>query len=1284
MSILIMGLFLIVISFPLRNIYCQTLQEQYIQARQWQKAFLETNYNTCVTSAIMIEDVDRRGEHFSVSGKPLHFALYIDSGNQLNIYTIKDTDIYRVNMTTGQIYHFTYETTGDGGRNYPLYFNCNNDGNLYICDMGRNFVGEYSSQGVFIRQIGSSFQFNSSEGPFPAYSYEDTVTMQSYKMFCVPTVFFDIVEWGGSSEEFKMRCRKEILSQEGVIFAPQQVIISKEGSIFINDFIDEARIQVFNQITNNFVASWLEKDLVGDTTPPIGSITIDSGVIATNTSSAILNLTATDTESAIGTMIISNFADFSIAETMPFASTQSWTLLAGEGIKKVYVKFIDIPGNVSPVYSDTIILDITPPITSINIETPTYSIENKIWITSSTTIRLNTVDSGVIPSGVKTTLYQVDTGTWQIFAESFTIQYEGAHILKYHSIDNAGNSEETNSISIFVDNTAPTVTIKSPLVGTTYVAKKDTLTIDFVVIDNADSNPQVTAFLTHIDTGGETIPVYNGWETDPLNIPSGKWILTVKATDFVENTRIETSGPFTIIHDILPPRTSTIIGEPRYGDTPTFVTSATTFTLSAVDDLVEVGDSIGLGVKNILFKIDDETWSIFADSFTLQTEQALPLQDGEYIIYYYSIDVIGNTEETNSLLVLLDNTPPTTTIEIANPKFINPEGKIWVNTFTLFTINAYDTGPFGSGIKLTLHRIDAGQWSSDTTPFWLKGYSEGEHKVEYYSIDNVGNTEETKSTTVFLDYTPPKTKLDYTPPYYNYGETLPLLVSSATLFILISEDTGSGVNRSEYTIDDRLPYNIYTVPFNIPSETFTYGIHTISYYSIDNVSNKEEENIRTVFLDNVPPVAELISPSNQDYGLCKVVNNETIPIIGNCWDGHFWYYKIEVNKKNENETQWQIISESTEQKENQTLAIWSTQGLVDGWYIIRLTAMDRVNNTTVDTTSIYLGKPELLLTLGAHGKEQGEFNHPFGIAFDDTQNIYITDSLNHRIQKFSPEGNFILEFGKHGKEEKEYNEPTGIAISKGESPSIYVADRNNNRIQVFDLQGNFIKEFGPSLNKPMGICLDSNGNLYVADRNNDRIVKFDKEGLKLNEFTGFNKQEGVFVDSENNLYVADRNNDRVVKLNSDGEAILILTGLNKPNSVIVNDRGYIYVSNTNDDSIAKFDKYGNLVMKFSSLDTFTLNKPAGLTVDKEGNLFIVDENNNRIIKVGVPDTVTNTKGTRSVLASPFVSTKSLKDGLCLSCSIQAEFRSWTYSYQLQAIQHQCNLTNLQHRWRTCV
>jgi len=179
----------------------------------------------------------------------------------------------------------------------------------------------------------------------------------------------------------------------------------------------------------------------------------------------------------------------------------------------------------------------------------------------------------------------------------------------------------------------------------------------------------------------------------------------------------------------------------------------------------------------------------------------------------------------------------------------------------------------------------------------------------------------------------------------------------------------------------------------------------------------------------VPPVAELISPSNQDYGLCKVVNNETIPIIGNCWDGHFWYYKIEVNKKNENETQWQIISESTEQKENQTLAIWSTQGLVDGWYIIRLTAMDRVNNTTVDTTSIYLGKPELLLTLGAHGKEQGEFNHPFGIAFDDTQNIYITDSLNHRIQKFSPEGNFILEFGKHGKEEKEYNEPTGIAIS---------------------------------------------------------------------------------------------------------------------------------------------------------------------------------------------------------------------------------------------------------------
>jgi hypothetical protein len=56
----------------------------------------------------------------------------------------------------------------------------------------------------------------------------------------------------------------------------------------------------------------------------------------------------------------------------------------------------------------------------------------------------------------------------------------------------------------------------------------------------------------------------------------------------------------------------------------------------------------------------------------------------------------------------------------------------------------------------------------------------------------------------------------------------------------------------------------------------------------------------------------------------------------------------------------------------------------------------------------------------------------------------------------------------------------------------------------------------------------------------------------------------------------------------------------------------------------------------------SINKPAGLAIDKQGNLLIVDENNARIIKVGAPDTDT-TKGKRSMLASPSVSTLSITD-----------------------------------------
>ena len=90
-----------------------------------------------------------------------------------------------------------------------------------------------------------------------------------------------------------------------------------------------------------------------------------------------------------------------------------------------------------------------------------------------------------------------------------------------------------------------------------------------------------------------------------------------------------------------------------------------------------------------------------------------------------------------------------------------------------------------------------------------------------------------------------------------------------------------------------------------------------------------------------------------------------------------------------------------------------------------------------------------LLKVGARkvkGNEQ--FSFPREIAVDSDNNYYITDEYNHRIQKYSPDGQYIQTIGNYGKANGELALPQGIAINKQDE--IYIADTYNNRIQVFD------------------------------------------------------------------------------------------------------------------------------------------------------------------------------------------------------------------------------------------
>jgi hypothetical protein len=127
----------------------------------------------------------------------------------------------------------------------------------------------------------------------------------------------------------------------------------------------------------------------------------------------------------------------------------------------------------------------------------------------------------------------------------------------------------------------------------------------------------------------------------------------------------------------------------------------------------------------------------------------LGLADGNYFVDYNSTDNVGNIEPTTTQNVILDNTPPTTTPTIGDPKYVS--GRTYVTPDTPFALDATDTG---SGVKLVTYRInstsyDSG-WLTYAKPFNLTSLGDGNYTIAYNSTDNVGNVETTHIFDVVL------------------------------------------------------------------------------------------------------------------------------------------------------------------------------------------------------------------------------------------------------------------------------------------------------------------------------------------------------------------------------------------------------------------------------------------------------------------------------------------------------------------------------------------------------
>ena len=179
----------------------------------------------------------------------------------------------------------------------------------------------------------------------------------------------------------------------------------------------------------------------------------------------------------------------------------------------------------------------------------------------------------------------------------------------------------------------------------------------------------------------------------------------------------------------------------------------------------------------------------------------------------------------------------------------------------------------------------------------------------------------------------------------------------------------------------------------------------------------------------------------------------------------------------------------------------------------------------------------LIKSVGVKGTGECEFNQPLGITISPlTQQIYITDLYNHRIQVLNSDLTFSHMFGTYGSGKGQFFEPNHVGIdSKG---LVYVADTKNNRIQKFTPDGQFLSQISTygwspgQLYLPESIIIYRNF-MYITEHKNHRISVFTTSGEFVQCFGNSGKDKlnwprGIAADQDGFLYVCDHMNYRLV------------------------------------------------------------------------------------------------------------------------------------------------------------
>lgn len=280
-------------------------------------------------------------------------------------------------------------------------------------------------------------------------------------------------------------------------------------------------------------------------------------------------------------------------------------------------------------------------------------------------------------------------------------------------------------------------------------------------------------------------------------------------------------------------------------------------------------------------------------------------------------------------------------------------------------------------------------------------------------------------------------------------------------------------------------------------------------------------------------------------------------------------------------------------------------------------------------------------------------NAPRALAFAPDGTFYVADSRNHRILHIDPQGNILHTWGAYADGvnvaigDGTFNEPWGIAV--GPDGSVYVADTWNHRIEKFTAEGRFLKAWGSfgqgneptQFYGPRGLAVDSEGRVYVTDTGNKRVVVFDSDGSYITQFGSagfdpgqFDEPTSIAIDQNGTVYITDTWNQRIqtfTRIESDTTLTFLpdkqwdVFGWfgqsldNKPYIAVDKDLN-VFITDPEGYRVMEFDQNGEIVRVWGDYgNTNTgFGLASGIAIDPEGNIWVTDGVFNRIMRFMLP------------------------------------------------------------------